>query len=74
MHLPHVHRRNAALLPAAAGFGALLLVFGLFYSQNLFQGLWTLLSHEDVLITDYVALCGIGPAFVNAGPIPHKAT
>lgn len=67
MHLPHVHRRNAALLPAAAGFGALLLVFGLFHSQNLFQGLWTLLSHEDVLITDYVALCGIGPAFVNAG-------
>ena len=67
MHLPHVHRRNAALLPASAGFGALLLVFGLFHSQNLFQGLWTLLSHEDVLITDYVALCGIGPAFVNAG-------
>ena len=67
MHVPHVHRRNAALLPAAAGFGALLLVFGLFHSQNLFQGLWTMLSHEDVLITDYVALCGTGPAFVNAG-------
>ena len=26
-----------------------------------------MLSHEDVLITDYVALCGTGPAFVNAG-------
>lgn len=67
MHLPHVHRRNAALLPAAAGFGAILVAFGLFHSQNLFHGLWTILSHEDVLITDYVSLCGIGPAFVNAG-------
>ena len=26
-----------------------------------------MLSHEDVLITDYVALCGTSPAFVNAG-------
>lgn len=67
MHLPHVHRRNAALLPAAAGFGAVLVVFGLLHSQDLFHGLWTILSHEDVLITDYVSLCGIGPAFVNAG-------
>ena len=73
MHVPHVHRRNAALLPAAAGFGALLLVFGLFHSQNLFQGLWTMLSHEDVLITDYVALCGTGPAVLNPGRGTHIA-
>lgn len=67
MHLPHVHRRNAALLPAAAAFGVLLLLFGLFHPWGLPQGFQTILLHEDVLITDYVQLSGIGPTFVNAG-------
>lgn len=67
MHLPHVHRRNAALLPAAAGFGAVLVLLGLVHSPDLLGGMWTILSQEDVLITDYVQLAGLGPALVNAG-------
>ncbi len=67
MHIHHVARRNAALLPAAAAFGAVLLLFGLLHPQGLLSGLQTILTREDVLITDYIDLCGIGPAFVNAG-------
>ena len=67
MHLPHVPRRNAALLPAAAAFGLFLLLFGLLHPGELFSGMRTILLHEDVLITDYIQLSGIGPAFVNAG-------
>ena len=67
VHLPHVHRRNAALLPASAAFGVVLLLYGLIHPWGLPQGLQTLLMHEDVLITDYMQLSGIGAAFVNAG-------
>lgn len=69
MHIHHVPRRNAALLPAGAAFGVFLILYGLMQTDlpHLFQGLSTLLLHEDVLITDYIFLSGIGPAFVNAG-------
>ena len=69
MHIHHVARRNAALLPAAAAFGLFLILYGLVHTDfpGLIQGLYTLLIHEDVLITDYIYLSGIGSAFVNAG-------
>lgn len=69
MPLHHVKRRNATLLPAAACFGVFLLVYGLLHTSPaaLRDGLWNILTHEDVLVTDYIYLSGIGPAFFNAG-------
>lgn len=34
---------------------------------NILPGLWTIISSQDVLITDYIALAGPGAAFCNAG-------
>lgn len=35
--------------------------------RNILPGLWTIISSQDVLITDYIALAGPGAAFCNAG-------
>lgn len=34
---------------------------------DILSGLYTIFTMEDVLITDYIAVAGIGAAFVNAG-------
>ncbi len=62
-------RRNATLLPASALFGAALAVFGLCQAPfaEILSGLHTIVTVEDVLITDYIAVAGAGAAFVNAG-------
>ena len=62
-------RRNQVLLPAGAMFGAALLLFGMLQAppEEILRGLHTIVTHEDVLITDYIAIAGIGAAFVNAG-------
>ena len=62
-------RRNATLLPASALFGAALVVFGLCQAPfaEILSGLHTIVTVEDVLITDYIAVAGAGAAFVNAG-------
>ena len=62
-------RPNKAMLPASALFGAALMLFGFFQDTpaGVFQGLRTIVTHEDVLITDYIAIAGMGAAFVNAG-------
>ncbi len=62
-------RPNQALLSVSALFGAALVLFGFFQDTpaDIFQGLRTIVTHEDVLITDYIAIAGMGAAFVNAG-------
>ena len=62
-------RRNSMLLPGSALFGLALILFGFFQAppDEIFRGLYTIITHEDVLITDYIALAGMGAAFVNAG-------
>ncbi len=69
--MPHqmIPRNNHILLPGSALFGLLLLLFGLFQAPlpEILSGLRTIVLHEGVLITDYIALVGIGPAFVNSG-------
>lgn len=57
------------ILPASAAFGLALVLFGAFQATpaELLEGLEIIIRSEDVLITDYIALAGIGPAFVNAG-------
>lgn len=65
----HLRGPNQILLPGGALFGAALALFGFFQDTpaEIFQGLRTILTHEDVLITDYIAIAGMGAAFVNAG-------
>lgn len=70
-HLPlhHTHYRNVVIFPAAALFGLLLILFGLLQAPfpEIWNGLKLIFVSEDVLITDYIALAGMGAAFVNAG-------
>lgn len=68
-HQFHHHHRNDIILPVAALFGLLLAVFGLVQAPlpEITKGLWAIITSEDVLITDYIALAGMGAAFVNAG-------
>ena len=62
-------RRNSALLPASALFGLALVAFGLSQAApaEILSGLHTIFVMEDVLITDYIAVAGVGAALVNAG-------
>lgn len=62
-------RRNSPMLPASALFGLLLVMFGFVQDTpaGILRGLHTIATHEDVLVTDYIALAGMGAAFVNAG-------
>lgn len=65
----HPHRPNHLLLAGGALFGALLVLFGFCQDApaDILRGLWAILTQEDVLITDYIAIAGMGAAFVNAG-------
>lgn len=47
----------------------LMIAFGLTQTTlaELIEGLWRIIRFSGVLITDYVAFGGVGPAFVNAG-------
>lgn len=62
-------RRNPVLLPASALFGLALILFGLCQVPfaEILSGLYTIFTVEDVLITDYIAVAGLGASFVNAG-------
>ena len=57
------------LLLSCALFGAALALFGVFLStpEEILRGMYVILTTEDVLITDYIAVAGMGAAFVNAG-------
>ncbi len=45
------------------------IIFGFLVDQpgNIIRGLYRIVVHPDVLITDYIALGGIGACFVNSG-------
>jgi len=67
--MSHLHRPNRILLLGGALFGVLLVLFGLCQDTpaGIFRGMGVILTMEDVLITDYIAIAGMGAAFVNAG-------
>lgn len=69
-------RRNPVLLPAAALFGLALAAFGLCQAPpaEILSGLRIIFTVEDVLITDYIAVAGMGAAFVNAGLVTLAST
>ena len=64
-----VRRYHQAILPGSAVFGLALVLFGMTRAapMEIFAGLRAIIRSEDVLITDYIAVAGVGPAFVNAG-------
>lgn len=69
--MPHQHEnkmRYKAIFPAALIYCALLIVlaFVLDTPANIWRGLGHIVLMGDTLITDYVALAGIGAAFVNS--------
>lgn len=61
--------RYAKLYPALICFAAGLIVFAAFLASpaELWQGMDRIVFSKDSLITDYIALAGAGPAFLNAG-------
>ena len=56
------------MLPLSLGYCALLLLFALLLDSpaRIREGLLTILTSQSVLITDYVALGGVGAALVNS--------
>lgn len=64
--------RNAAphkqIYPLALGYCALLILLALFLDSpaRIRAGLGTILTSQSVLITDYVALAGVGAALINS--------
>lgn len=64
-----VPRYHQTILPGSAVFGLALVLFGMTQASPMetFEGLAAIIRAEDVLITDYIAVAGVGPAFVNAG-------
>ena len=67
---------NKIMLPGCAAFGVLLVLFGLLNDTpaDILAGMGAILTMEDVLITDYIAVAGIGGAFVNAGLVTIVST
>lgn len=60
---------------AALAFGGLLTCIGLILDFNgIANGLWIIITTQDMLITDYVEIAGIGAALVNAGIVTIFST
>jgi len=57
-------------------FSLVLIVFGLVSAPpaELLGGLWEIIIHPDVLIIDYIAIGGLGAAFLNAGLLTALCT
>jgi len=68
-HLPQHPHKYKYLYAAGIAFSLMLVLMGLILDdpRRILPGLWTIVSSQDVLITDYIALAGPGAAFVNAG-------
>lgn len=61
-----MRHRNLYTAGVLFSIGLLLLGFLLDDPRNILPGLYTILTSQDVLITDYIALAGPGAAFVNS--------
>lgn len=75
---PRVAMQDTDRFPYAvmASFASLFVAFGLLQNtaREIAQGICAIVCSSDILITDYVALGGIGAAFVNAGLLMLAAT
>ena len=64
-----MHERNKKVFPATILFSLGLMVLGLLLDgpADLLPGLYHIITMQDLLITDYIAIGGVGAAFFNAG-------
>ena len=60
--------RQKNLYTAGVAFSICLILVGFLLDdpRNILPGLYTILTSQDVLITDYIALAGPGAAFINS--------
>lgn len=69
--MPHTqpHMRYEPLYPALMAVSIALFFYGFLFDtpENIYRGLYTIITSDGALITDYIALAGPGPAFCNAG-------
>ena len=63
------HRRYEQIFPATIAFSVGLMLLGLFMGdpKEIPQGLYNIITMQDLLITDYVHIAGPGAALINAG-------
>lgn len=66
---PDHHTRYQKVYPILYSYAFLLMVAGFIFDDptTIGEGLFTILTSEASLITDYIALAGPGAAFVNSG-------
>ena len=64
-----MHRRFHPLFLVGLAFSIGFIGLGFLLSSpaEILRGLCTIMTEQDLLITDYFYLAGIGPALVNAG-------
>lgn len=65
----HPHMRYEPLYPALMAISLCFIGFGFLLDtpENILNGLILIVTNDGALITDYIALAGIGAAFCNAG-------
>lgn len=64
-----MHNRYGKIFSATIGFALGLIVLGFLLDSpgDILPGLYHIITMQDLLITDYVYIAGVGAAFVNAG-------
>ena len=69
MHNANPQKRYEKIFPAAIAFSVGLMVLGLLLDDpmRIPEGLYRIVTMQDLLITDYIQIAGPGAAFVNAG-------
>lgn len=72
LHERNLHKENILMILAI--FPASFFLFGVFNiiqqdGQGFWRQIWTILSSPTVLLTDFLEIGGIGPAFINAALI-----
>ena len=63
------HHRYDKIFPATIIFSVCLMLLGIIMDapQNILPGLYRIVTMQDLLITDYIQIAGVGAAMVNAG-------
>ena len=66
-----MQNRYEKIFPATIGAAALLMVLGVLLDDpaNILPGLYRIITMQDLLITDYVHIAGVGATLVNSGLI-----
>ena len=67
--LHHNSHRYDKIFPATLVYSGALILLGLCWDGpiTVLRGLFEIMTRQDLLITDYVEIAGVGAALVNAG-------